>query len=175
MWTQATCALAAATAQHPLTLTSVLPVLPHQSASPSLPHRLSALSTHNGIFSSEKVDRSHIPPAVTIRQRSLNPGVWTGSGLQSLHLLRLCYLEHRHIYTQLQKEESWDLTSQSGTKYHSVPTRRRSHTIREKNQEPVQVGHVRADILHSPPHAHMSHSETPATECVPSAPAPLPI
>ena len=56
--------LEAATAQHPLTLTSVLPVLPHQSASPSLPHRLSALSTHNGIFSSEKMipgDKSHIP------------------------------------------------------------------------------------------------------------------
>ena len=76
---------------------------------------------------------------------------------------------------QLQKVASGDLTSQSRTEHHSVPTRQRSHTIREKNQEPVQVGHVRADILHSPPHAHMSHSETPATECVPSAPTPLPI
>ena len=36
-------------------------------------------------------------------------------------------------------------------------------------------GHVRADILHSPPHAHMSHSETPTTQCVPSAPTTLPI
>ena len=53
-------------------------------------------------------------------------------GDQSPHLLTLCYEEHRHIHTQLQKEESQDLTSQSGTKYHSVPTRRRSHTIEKR-------------------------------------------
>ena len=57
----------------------------------------------------------------------------------------------------------------------STPTRQLSHTVREKNQEPVQVGHVRAHILNSPPHAHMSHSKIPTIQCVPSAPTPLPI
>ena len=45
----------------------------------------------------------------------------------------------------------------------------------KKESGTSSVSHVRADILHSPPHAHMSHSETPATQCVPSAPTPLPI
>ena len=51
---------------------------------------------------------------------------------------------------QLQKEGSGDLMSQSRTKHHSVPTRQLFHTVREKNQEAVQVSHVRADIFHSP-------------------------
>ena len=76
---------------------------------------------------------------------------------------------------QLPKEQSGDLISQSGTGHHSVPTRKLSHTVREQNQEAVQVGHVRADILHSPPHAHISHLETCPTQCVLSAPTPLPI
>ena len=51
---------------------------------------------------------------------------------------------------QLQKEVSGDLKSHSGMQHHSVPTRQLSHTVREKNQEAVQVSHVRADIFHSP-------------------------
>ena len=50
---------------------------------------------------------------------------------------------------------------------HSVPTRELFHTVKEKNHEPVYVSQVRAHILHSPPHAHMSHSKTAATQCVP--------
>ena len=49
-----------------------------------------------------------------------------------------------------------------------------SHCERKESGS-SSVSHVRADILHSPPHAHMSHSETPATQCVPSAPTPLPV
>ena len=74
---------------------------------------------------------------------------------------------------QLQKEGSGDLMSHSGMKHHSVPIRQVSHTVREKNQEPVQVNHVRTEILHSPPHAHMSHSKISATQYVPSAPSPF--
>ena len=74
---------------------------------------------------------------------------------------------------QLQKEGSGDLMSHSGMKHHSVPPRPVSHTVREKNQEPVQVNHARAEILHSPPHAHMSHSKIPATQYVPFAPSPF--
>ena len=74
---------------------------------------------------------------------------------------------------QLQKEGSGDLMSQSRTEHHSVLARQLSHTVREKNQEPVQVSHARADILHRPPYAHMSHSKIPAIQCVPSAPSPF--
>ena len=49
-----------------------------------------------------------------------------------------------------------------------------SHCERKESGS-SSVSHVRADILHSPPHAHMSHSETLATQCVLSAPTPLPI
>ena len=63
---------------------------------------------------------------------------------------------------QLQKEVSGDLKSHSGMQHQSVPTRQLSQTVREKNQEAVQVSHVRADIFHSTPHAHMSHSKIPA-------------
>ena len=76
---------------------------------------------------------------------------------------------------QVQKEGSGDLMSHSGMQHHSVPTRQLSHTVREKNQEAVQVSHIRADILHSPPHAHMFHSKTPTTQCVSPAPTPLPV
>ena len=58
---------------------------------------------------------------------------------------------------------------------HSVPTRELFHTVKEKNHEPVYVSQVRAHILHSPPHAHMSHSKTPTTHCVPPAPTPFPV
>ena len=55
MWTQATCSLSAATAHHPLTLTSVLPVLSPQELVTLPPTPTGLHSTHNDIFSSEKI------------------------------------------------------------------------------------------------------------------------
>lgn len=117
-----------------LTLTAVLPVFPTKRRI-TLPPTPAVCTLHTMVFSLQKrsqVDELAYSSAVTIghrffKSRSLD-WKWSAVSPTSSH-----YATRSTDTFSAAAGGVPDLMSQSGTKYHSVPTRQRSHIIRKES------------------------------------------